>query len=100
MTALNTSLEKILGEIDDEACDRADPDRAKRRAEFIFHMTDGKDDLERLVRWYQAPEQFDEHEAKEIVAATLYHVTGHLIAAARLYDYVPDPFAASDPQEK
>jgi hypothetical protein len=84
----------------DEVCDRADEDRARRRAEFIFHMTDCKDDLKRLAHWYQDPEQFDEQEAKEIIAATLYHVTGHLIAAARLYDYVPDPFAASDQQEK
>jgi hypothetical protein len=63
-------------------------------------MTDWRDDLQRLARLYEDPESADEEQAKDIVSAMLYHALGHLIAAARLYDYVPDPFgeAAVSPE--
>jgi len=94
MATISKTVEELLGEIFDQSCDIEDSQqRAKRRDEFVFHMTDWKSDLHRLAELYNHPATFDRQDAKETVNGILYHALGHLIAAARLYDYVPDPFA-------
>ena len=93
MATVGLSLEKLLADALENSSNHEDAEaHARIKSEFVFHMTDCKDDVLRLADLYRDPERFSEAEAKGIVAATLYHVVGHLIAAARLYDYVPDPF--------
>ena len=93
MATISQSLEKFVADVFEKSRDIEDAEtRAKQKSEFVFHMTDCKDDLLRLAELYREPERFNETDAQEIIAATLYHSVGHLIAAARLYDYVPDPF--------
>jgi hypothetical protein len=66
---------------------------AEARRDFVFHMTDWLDDLDRLQAIYHHPEQWDREEAGRQIAGFLYHVIPHLKAAGRLLlDEVPDAF--------
>jgi hypothetical protein len=66
---------------------------AEARRDFVFHMTDWLDDLDRLQAIYHHPEQWDREEAGREIAGFLYHVIPHLKAAGRLLlDEVPDAF--------
>jgi hypothetical protein len=94
-TVSETTIERVLGEIFEQS-DVDDRDlRASQREAFVFHMTDWREDLRRLARLYDNPQAFNDQESKDIVTSMLYHGLGHLIAAARLYDYVPDPFGSA-----
>jgi hypothetical protein len=94
-------LERLLGLIFDGAREglreELDPDEyQKRRHDFVFHLADWQDDLERLATLFKHPDQQDEDSASELVIGFLYHVIPHLNAAGRLLlDEVKDPFAGS-----
>jgi len=77
----------------------------RRRDDFVFHMTDWLDDLDRIVEFFRDADQFDKRLARDIVGGFLTHVTPHLSTAARLlYGEVLDPFVddyrESSPREK
>jgi hypothetical protein len=68
-------------------------ENAARRDEFVFHMMDWIDDMERLRALYRSPVR-DATSASEVVVGFLYHVVPHLNAAGRLLlDEIPDRFA-------
>lgn len=63
----------------------------KCRRDFVFHMTDWSEDLQRLANLYQHPEEFDRESAGDVVVGFLYHVIPHLREAGRLMlDYDPE----------
>jgi hypothetical protein len=63
---------------------------AQVRQDFIFHMTDWLGELHQLKAVYGHPEQLDPRAASQHIASFLYHVTPHLMEAARLLlDYEP-----------
>lgn len=86
-------IRKLLGRIFDEFQEVEDPEEcARRKQDFVFHMTDWKDDLARMAELYKNPEKLNV-EAGKIVVAFLYHAIPHLNAAGRLLlDNIPDPF--------
>lgn len=97
MATVSQSLEKLVADVFENSRDVENAEtHSKQKSEFVFHMIDCRDDLLRLAELYREPERFSEADAKEIISATLYHAVGHLIAAARLYDYVPDPFKPAE----
>ncbi len=89
--ATNATRERLLGRVyrayqglDDPAADR------QSRKDFVFHMTDWADDLQRLALLYREPEKFTRVQAESTVAGFLYHVIPHLVEAGRLLlDYEP-----------
>jgi len=90
-------LERLLASVyrryqrlDDRAAD------VQARQDFIFHMTDWLDDLDRLKVIYDNPERFDRTEAGREIFGFLIHVIPHLKAAGRLLlDEISDPFEES-----
>jgi hypothetical protein len=97
--AQTTHVEEALGRVfdilRDELRGELTPDEYQRRkSDFIFHMLDGKDDVDRFVRWVDNPDTVDAEEATTVVTAFLIHVVPHLTAASRLLlDKIDDPFA-------
>jgi hypothetical protein len=87
-------LQRLLAAIYNEYQKLDDPAVNKQcRQDFVFHMTDWATNLQELAELYQDPERFDRSDAGTIVARFLYHVTAHLMEAARLMlDYEPDYF--------
>ena len=91
-------LQKLLASVynryqrlDDRAAD------ARAREDFVFHMTDWLDDLDRLKAIYEHPEQFDRLEAGREIFGFLIHVIPHLKAAGRLLlDEISDPFEQAE----
>jgi hypothetical protein len=87
-------LERLLGAVyrryqrlDDRAAD------SQARQDFIFHMTDWLDDLDRLKAIYDNPDKIDRAEAGREIFGFLIHVIPHLKAAGRLLlDEISDPF--------
>jgi hypothetical protein len=66
---------------------------ARRRQDFVFHMTDWLNDLDMLQAIYRKPEDCDVKETTIDIMGILYHVIPHLNAAGRLLlDDVPDAF--------
>lgn len=53
-------------------------------ADVAFHMTDWLGDLDRLVQFYSAPEQFSDQEVHRLLVNFLVHVPNHVAAAAAL----------------
>ena len=45
----------------------------QRRHDFVFHMTDWKDDLERMAELFTDPESQDEEAASILLIGFLYH---------------------------
>ncbi len=78
----------------------SDPGKEKACGDFVFHMTDWIEELERLSRLYSDPLSHNEEEVRRAVTGFLYHACGHIIQAARLYDYVPDPFGEEREERK
>jgi hypothetical protein len=91
-------LEELLGQFFDELreglrSELPPEEYDRRRHEFIFHMIDCKEDVERLADWLKHPEGPDDTAAAEMLAGFLYHVVPHMNAAARLLlDRIGDPF--------
>jgi hypothetical protein len=66
---------------------------AEARRDFVFHMTDWLDDLDRLKTIFDQPDQADRRKVASEIAGILYHVIPHLKTAGRLLlDDVRDPF--------
>jgi hypothetical protein len=90
-------LEKLLGTIyrryqrlENRVAD------ADAQRDFVFHMTDWLDDLDRLKAIYDHPEKWDRDQAGRDVYGFLLHVIPHLKAAGRLLlGEVSDPFEES-----
>jgi len=100
---LEMLLSKVFDEMRDGVKKRVPVDEYERlKEEFVFHMSDWRDDLGRLEVLFRDPER-DPADAARDVAGFLYHVVPHLNAAARLLlDGVADPFSAQTavPQAK
>src|SRR5262249_32615785 len=98
MIPANSKLEQLFGQVFDGAREglreTLDPqDYEKQRHDFIFHMTDWKDDLEQLSDFFRNPDQYEEESASTLLIGFLYHVVPHLRAAGELLlDEVGDPF--------
>jgi hypothetical protein len=95
------TLEQLLGKTFDRyQLVRSIRLHSKQRAEFIFHMTDWKEDLERLASLYDDPNVMERKSAQQEVFGFLSHATWHLNAAYRLLNgqEVPDPFATTQPK--
>jgi hypothetical protein len=84
------SIEQVLAKAFDRYC--FEP-TARDRADFVFHMTDWKSDLEQLHRIYEDPRTLNRQQAHDAVFGFLAHATWHLNAAYRLLmgSAVPDP---------
>lgn len=93
-TALETLLGRVFDDLRKESWADLPPGEYKQlREDFIFHMTDWKDDLEQLRYLFNTPDTHDEETTTRLVGI-LYHIVPHLNAAVRLLlDEVPDPFA-------
>ena len=71
----------------------------QKQYDFAFHVFETLAELEALTRVGATPDRYSEEEAEVVVRAVLYHSTGHLVAAARLYDKFIDSFGVGDEQE-
>lgn len=100
--ANQAKLVRLLASIYNQYQRLDDPKANKQcRFDFVFHMTDWRDDLFRLAELYQNPDQFDRDTAAEIVARFAYHATHHIMEAARLLlDYEPGYFFDSPKPKK
>lgn len=93
-----TQVEELLGEVFDGAreglrSELPPEEYERRRHDFVFHMVDWKDDLERLAHLFKKPEGLDAEGASNLLIGFLYHVVPHLNAAGRLLlDKIDDPF--------
>jgi hypothetical protein len=77
------------------------PDRSansKCRRDFVFHMTDWLEDLERLVALYKEPGQATKQAARNVVYGFLIHALPHLMEAGRLLEghEIRNPFLTAD----
>ena len=88
----NVKLEKLLAAIYDQFQKLDDPTTNKQcKRDFVFHMTDWSEDLQRLAELYRQPEKFDQKSVGQLVAGFLYHVIPHLREAGWLMlDYDPE----------
>jgi hypothetical protein len=57
--------------------------------DIAFHMTDWKDDLDRLVSLYENPESLDDEEIRMLLLVFLSHVPNHVAAARKLIGVGP-----------
>jgi hypothetical protein len=91
---MNRTIEETLAAIYDDFYDHdATPAAQKRKRDFVFHMTDWVDDLERLAALYRIPGDVHTDDAREIVMGFLFHAIPHLRAAGRLLvQEIPDAF--------
>ena len=73
----------------------------RRKHDFVFHMTDWKDDLEQYAALVQCPQLHDQEAATALVVGFLYHAVNHLRAAAQLLlDDIGDPFGVDKKKRK
>jgi hypothetical protein len=84
-------VEQLLANIFDQLQEVRDPiEHARRRQDFVFHMTDWLSGLEGLADLFAHPSKRDKDAAGSFVAGFLYHVIPHLKEAGRLLlDYAP-----------
>jgi hypothetical protein len=98
----NDQLEELLGRVFDGAREglrqSIEPgEYAKRRRDFIFHMTELKSEVQRLAELYKDPGGQDQDATSDFVIGALYHVIPHLNAAGKLLlDEILDPFSNTD----
>lgn len=100
-----TALRELLGKIYDEARDGEQQELgselyARRRHDFVFHMTDWLSDLSRLSELYKHPDKAELEQATVFMVGFLYHVIPHLSTAGRLLlDRIGNPFANDWPEQ-
>jgi hypothetical protein len=71
-------------------------EHSKRKAEFVFHMTDWISDLETLAALHKDPKMLYEKAACQLIFEFIVHVTPHLNAAGLLLlDEITDPVQCS-----
>lgn len=93
-----TQIEAMLGRIFDDARqglrnELTPEEYERRRGEFIFHLTDSADDLQRLADFLWSPTTPDDEAATTALVGILYHIIPHLNTAGRLLlDEIEDPF--------
>jgi hypothetical protein len=90
-------IEKLLRAVFERVRGSEDEESTRN---FVFHMRDWEDDLQRIAAVYRDPGTHSEQACKEAVDGMLLHACGHIMQAARLYGGIIDPFGASKPQEK
>jgi hypothetical protein len=90
MTPNVSSFDDLLGKVFDEVFERV-PKRGLRAAEyaelkhdFVFHMRDIKEDVEKIARLYHHPERRSPEAESVFIIGFLYHVIPHLRAASRI----------------
>lgn len=99
MTSTKTTLENLLEQVFDDCQEElreelSSTEYEQRRHDFVFHMLDWQEDLERLIQLYRTPQGRELHSVSVFLIGFLYHVIPHLNAAGRLLlESVPDPFA-------
>jgi hypothetical protein len=95
MEQVELLLEKLFDSQREEWKSELPPDEyERRRHDFVFHMTDWKNDLQWLAELYNDPGSQDEEAASTELIGFLYHVVPHLNAAGRLLlGRIEDPFA-------
>lgn len=99
-------LEEFLGKVYDHGRegDRKDmsaEEYARRRHDFVFHMTDWLSDLKFLSDLYEHPEKADVEKTTIEIMGFLFHVLPHLTTAGRLLlDEIGDAFANDWPVRK
>jgi hypothetical protein len=76
------------------------PDRAanaQARRDFVFHMTDWLEDVERLTEVFRHPTQVERESAGNAVYGFLIHALPHLMEAGRLLEGhdIRNPFVDS-----
>ncbi len=87
------TIEQILGQTFDAFVTKT-KGHSKKKAEFIFHMTDWRSDLEDLASLYCKPNAVDREAAQEVVIGFIAHAVSHANAARRLFwPELRDPFA-------
>lgn len=57
---------------------------SKHVDDIAFHLTDWVCDLQELVSFYEAPNEYDSSQVREILTHFLVHAPNHLAAAAKL----------------
>jgi hypothetical protein len=73
--------------------ERAGPATKDRRTyDFVFHMADWYEDLIKLAKVMEQPEGKTSDQWHDAVAGFLIHVSGHLLAAAKIADIEPIEF--------
>jgi hypothetical protein len=63
-----------------------------RTRDFVFHMTDWYDDLIKLAKVMEHPEGKNNDQWRDAVCGFLVHVSGHLLAAAKIAEIEPVEF--------
>lgn len=86
---IRDALKRVFRDCYDDA---ASPQSDARTSDFVFHMLDWQDDLQALAGLYKNPPEPSSPKWDRAVNGFLLHAVGHLIAAARLSGWVPDPF--------
>jgi hypothetical protein len=93
-------LREVLEEIYEKISDRGGMPSAEYRArkdDFVFHLTDCRDDLGRLAELLNGAKPASEQDPIALLSI-LYHVIPHLNAAGRLaLGQFSDPFASDWP---
>lgn len=92
---IDEALARVFQNLEDKA---GSMERDQRTRDFVFHMTDWKDDLLALADLYRNPSGASQKTWNSTVEAFLIHALGHLLAAAQLSDMVIDPFAVIQSQ--
>jgi hypothetical protein len=97
-TMKKLTLEQLLSLTFDAFRDAEDvAEHSKRKADFIFHMTDWTSDLETLAALYKDPNMLDRKAARQLIFGFIVHVIPHLNAAGRLLlDEISDPFSPAE----
>lgn len=92
--ALKSLLASVFDGMNGDARKQQSPeDYDRRRGEFVFHMTDWLNDLQRLNEIYARPDKVKLPVAERELAGFLYHVIPHLNSAGRLLlGEISDPF--------
>ncbi|HEY2839278.1 MAG TPA: hypothetical protein VGJ26_09025 [Pirellulales bacterium] len=96
---ISPALEDLLGAVFDDARDQRLPeseepaDYAMWKQDFIFHMTDWMEDMEKLRQLFANPRVHNTEDASRFVVGFLYHVIPHVETAGRLLlNDIPNPF--------
>ena len=84
-SALQTLLAKVFDGLRERVRESVpEHEYEEMKRDFIFHMTDWRDDAEQLVKLLSLPDEWDTESATTFIAGFLYHVVPHLKNAREL----------------